>query len=266
MSVRVKAAQVLETLGYIPAGMGAIMKVRGYDLVVHHRRRTIKNAANWPGGRQAQKMVAANFRRYSRLDRETTAGAGAFKVVAESFMRIRTDPNLRDVDDLFVNLEQGGTLTSKSAMLIPVGKGLTTRRWSQLIASRQLTLIPRPGKAPLLIKFIGPRRSGKGEGFGGNAELYGVLARSRRQRPLLGFFDTFNSVLPLHLRKMDQSLDRMLTEAGRAANAKELWSLGGGTEDTFARRQRKYGYAGEGAFAKKMEGIEKRDSIAGGGA
>ena len=239
------------------------MFVRVFDLLTHHRHSVIKAAAtSFPGGRGAQKMVAANFRRYSR-EKEKVGAAGAFRIVGESFMRA-SDKARWISSDLFKNLEQGANIGSADPMLIPIGKGLTTRKWADMIKSKALTVIQRPGKPALLVKFIGPRRSGKLRGFGGNAELFGVLTHSRRQRPILGFFAGFDRVLPRHLAKMDRSLDRLLTEAGRAANAKEVFDVGGGTEDTFVRRLLKYGYGGDPetrAFVGRMAALEARDSL-----
>jgi hypothetical protein len=235
-----------------PSLTAGVMNLRIYDYLVHHRRGVGRDAAStFPGGRRAQKMVFAFYRRYGRSPDPTNpiTRVGTGRLDAADKM----DAALGE--GTFRNLEEGARVSARRPMLIPFPgalraaaarmgadqtgiRGLTPADRAALAERRDLVIIKRPGGVLLIGRRIGISKKNV---EGRSIKLLAIVTRNRTQRPLLGFFRRAESILPYHLGKIEKSLAAVATHAGRVRVARGIAAAGVFQhEDTFLRNRSRF--------------------------
>ena len=207
--IHFNAAEVIATIGTLPAIAPAVIAERNKDAVDHHQRGVLKDAkSNFPGGRGAQKFLAARMGRYGR----TTGSSLPTKMSqarGESFA-------VEGRDGLLETLEEGGTRSAREPMAVPLARrfqgGRNRSKWEAALKSGEFDVIPSRG---LLVQTrVGGRVGGSRAGF--RSEIVGMLRRKTTVRPLLGFFARWEKILPRVQARYDSDVEKMLTAAGRA--------------------------------------------------
>jgi hypothetical protein len=210
IEIRARIGETVATLGFVPAIMPAVIAERNFDALDHHKRGVIKDARSWPGGRGAQKFVAARLFRYGR-----TTGAAWPTTLSEA----RGEGfAVEGRQGIIEGLETGGVRRGIGVMAIPFDTPYVDRKygrgdWEEALARREFEIIPGRG---LLVETVPGRKGGKGL----RTEIVGTLKRSVKVRALLGFFKRWETNLPKVLAKYEADLGLMLDAAGREA-AKE---------------------------------------------
>lgn len=207
--VQFNAAEVIATIGALPAIAPAVIAERHKDAVDHHQRGLLKDArTNFPGGRGAQKFLAARLSGYGR----TTGSQLPTKMSqarGESFA-------VEGRDGLLETLEEGGTRSAREPMAIPLVKRYQGSRnlakWEADLQSGKFDVIPSRG---LLVDVRSAGRVG-GSRAGFRSEIVGMLRRQTTVRAMLGFFRRWETILPRVKAKYDRDIEKMLTAAGRA--------------------------------------------------
>ena len=202
LSIGVRAQNVLGTLGYMPTVMLAALAERNWDTVSHHRQSVLKHHG-LPGKRRAQKMLGANLRRQVRrrdnpqsIDDVRAEGFGV------TLPGQRNEGYSSSWGDFLQHLEEGAEITASDWMAIPTtGKVAMFRK--QLAAGKL-----RVVKRGILIRDVGGQHA--------RSEFMGVLRFGRTQRPMLGYYRRFDSVVQEAVEQYEKDLDRVLTAAGRA--------------------------------------------------
>lgn len=196
--------EVMATLGYLPPALAGAIAERNFDLVSHHKRSVLKHH-QLPARSSATRFLASRFFVYGRKTKSTPTRIEDAQ--GESFMAAASGETFGE-DRLRV-LEEGGTITSNAPMAMPFAPPTATG-WIERVFRRGLKAHAfgiTPGG--LIIRHEAGR--------GGMGEVIGKFIRSRRQRPLLGFFRQFASVMPRHLPKYERAAAMALTAAGREA-------------------------------------------------
>lgn len=203
----VKIAEALAAVALLPAGTQGAFRERIYDLLSHHRLSVLRHHG-LPGGRPAQQMLATRLYRYTRAE---TKGGRIVELVGEGFAAAESG-------EIFARgnlalLEHGGTVSSGQPMAIPTGQGRgqfggglrTHGNFASLLRSRGLDVSPSGAL------FTSTARGGL------RTVLWGVLRRSRRQRPVLGYYRQFEDVQRRHVSKFERDLELAMTASGRIA-------------------------------------------------
>lgn len=210
VEIDVRLGQVLATVALMPAAVQSAFRERLYDLLSHHRLSVLKHH-QLPSKRRAQQMLASRTYRYTRADAAGALGGG-LGVVGEGFLAAESGQTYGR--DAFKRLEEGGEVSAREAMIIPVGAGrrLALRdraAWERLLHG-DVDLIRAPSGRMLLVRQSIRKGSIK-------ETIYGVLSRRRRQPAQLGYYRQFDSVQGRHVAKLEADLDRAQTAAGQAA-------------------------------------------------
>jgi len=218
LDIQARVADVAATLGGIPDAVAAALHEAMFDLVNHHRRSVLKHHG-LPSKRRAQKMLAAQLHRYTKRGMER---ANPIEMSAESFGASSTPKFL-------LNLEYGGPIRSDDWMAIPVegglfmnksGERMTHANFRKFLTSNKLRAVSTR-RGILLVKEQSRSKTKTGEIKGARTVVYGVLRKSRTQRPMLGFNHAWEKNLPEQLAKFDKILDEAVTEAGRIRLARQ---------------------------------------------
>lgn len=267
VEVSVDASSVIATLGYFPAAMVRALHVRFIDLLSHHRRSVAKHH-KFPAKRRAQRMLFARLSAVYATQRKPT---DIDHLVGRSFSRpAREEPFPQDIAAMW---ETGADVNASAPFVIPLGFGLTTgglhgmtgfargAKTSKLFnevfrqggahTDRELHFVrTSSGRVLAVVETVAKRttsRKNRKTGVvtqtgGMRSQVVGVLARRRRQGPMIEFYGQFDRVLPKHQAKMDADLEMALTEAGRAKLEakldKELGLRGGPSGKVLGERKR----------------------------
>lgn len=209
VTIQTKIGDAIRTLGFIPPAMQGAIRSRFYDLLSHHRLHTMKYH-QLPGGRSAQKWLVTRLYRWTKL---TGGGVMPMNVVGEGFAA--------DVDEWGGQLkvmEQGGTRTTQAPMLVPIGAGdaagpglKPSKRLQRVLAEKSGAFITTGKGTTFLIEHM----AGKRNGMGARSMLLAVLTRRQKYRPMLGYQKAFDLVLPKHISKVGDDVDKAMTVAGR---------------------------------------------------
>jgi len=219
-TVRARIGEVVAMLGYLPPVIASVLAERNRDAADHHKRSLIKRAQrDFPGKRDAARFVASRLHGYGSKKRpcldindaqgESFAGA----VSGESYG-----------GKVFEQLEEGGTISAGAGlMFIPfnrISAKVRAKLGGKSLAADASLAISRTGLVFRRLK----KRGSAGEAT--RVKPFGVLRNSRRQRPLLKFFATWEGgVQPRMVSKLDRDLDRAITVAGQEALGSELAAL-----------------------------------------
>jgi hypothetical protein len=217
LRIDARAAEVVAMLGYIPMELLGRFHERTFDLMNHHRRSVLKHH-RFPAGRRAQKMLGARLYRYGARTRDPVK---IEQLVGESFA---VEPSGAFGDAMRV-WERGGTVRTSEAMAIPFFAGLSGKggRGARVSAKFRKLLEAglfdvAKGRGILFEPTVSRRRLKGVEGQTGyRSVIYGAARRRRVQPPVLGFYERFQSILPVHMAKFDRDLSLALTSAGREA-------------------------------------------------
>lgn len=232
---------VAAALGSVPPVVGAVLKMRLFDIVTHHRRSVLKHQT-FPGGRSGQKFLAATMKRYSRSEAER--GARSVGATAESFTHSRWP-------GFFGQVERGGTVRSARKMLVPFMATLRPGAHGGVVATSRIANPWDPAwweanRERIFITKRGVVVLHMGRGTSGDpsrSRPVALLRRSRRQRPILGFFSRWDAVLPRAVAAIDADFERLLSDQGRAQVEKMLSVTDAQHEETFVRRMLRGGFA-----------------------
>lgn len=215
LDVGLSIDEVIAQVGFLDATLLGAVRERFYQATDHHRRSVFKHVkATWPGGLKAMRMVASRFHRYS-------AGDSLSKLKGESFAAYSTKNPALDREAL-ERLETGGKVNPSGMMAIPIGAGarqirgrlIPTKQFTDALKNRQFVVINGKTVKGLLVKVYDATRR-KGEAIGERSVILGKLIKGRTQRPLLGFYDSADRVMPKHQAQMEKDLEAALTVAGR---------------------------------------------------
>lgn len=226
-----RLAEVVATVGYIPAGLIGALGERNYDLVRHHRLRIIKYGGdNFSNPARGRKFLASRLSGYGRkVPNPTTLE----QLQGESFLSSRSQDGMAKrtgrpfpLDDASMKrLETGGTVNTSEQMAVPIGygvqqtgpyKGLGTALFYRTLAAKGFDIINTPAAKGLLVLQADARKKA-GVEQGARTLIMGKLIRRRITRPRLGFFQQWASILPAHQAKYDAAIQKALTAAGRAS-------------------------------------------------
>ena len=220
---------VLASVGFLPSALVGSLSERQFQLVDHHRRKTIKSYTG-PGGRRAQKLIALRLSRYG-----SKPGASVISdLTGESFAtRAKEGPlSGRAIE----RLEEGGNVTTAEPMIVPIGAGareirggvMPTKQFVDAVKGRRFRFVKTARGVLAVVTYAGrgrqlflgaPTRLTR---VGEKSVVLGILSKKRKQRKLLNFFDTFDAVRPKHEAAMAKDLDLAMTSAGRAKLQKRL--------------------------------------------
>lgn len=231
--------EVVATLGYFPAIMPLVVSERNYDLLTHHRSGVLKDARkSFPSGRKGQQFAAAKLKRYGRKNPQTIQEVRAEGVAQED------KPEDRGADAL-ETLEFGRIVQTAKPMAIGYGGGKIDS------ASRALLTYLQP--RGVLLSFEKGRgyvdRENKDLGrVGDRTEIY-TLRRRRVARPLLGYYKRWDVSVPKALVKYEADLEKVLTEAGRAALSERI-VVADTRRRTYDKAYRQFLVGSPGAYAK----------------
>lgn len=237
LSVEARLGGVLAELGALPHALGAAMRSKVYDMLSHHRRSVLSHH-RFPSGRRAQQMLASRLYRYTRADTDPVRPAG---IVGEAFAAAQSGATFGG--ETFKQWEDGADISARESMVIPIAAGAkmmrgaagARARFRQLIERRELVLVERRGKFPLLVKPNEADRHG-----GERSTIYAVLTVRRRQGRILGFYAQFESVAARHLPRLERVLDIAMKAGGEAAVLEEERIKGIGREAYQASFKRIY--------------------------
>lgn len=222
LDLETKVGEVVAQIGFLPAALIAILRVRNFDMMDHHRRTT----ATKSGLHNADRARRFIFSRMFRYGAKVKNPLKIEDVQGESFLASREKSKGFPLDQrFFENLEFGGPVNSRQPMAIPILAGLQkgpygtmpTARFTRGVKDRSFDLVKAKSGKTLLIDV--QQRRGN---LGMRSVIVGVLARRRQQRPLLGFFKAWDAILPRHLAKYEKVMDLAMTEAGRQSIARQL--------------------------------------------
>lgn len=209
-----RIGEVLAAAANLPPAVLGAFRERVYDLLSHHRSSVLKHH-RLPGGRRAQKWLATRLYRFTRAPERPGHAADVY---GEGFAAAVSGETFGP--DALRRVEFGGTVTSRALMAIPTGLGAARRKqFARLLESGALSVTPT---GALVRERAGRARDARGA----RSELWGVLRRSRRQAPALGYEAQFRSVQARHLPKFEADLGRAVTAAGRAALAERARDRG----------------------------------------
>ena len=211
--------EVMATVGFIPSGLIGALAERNYDLVDHHRR-TVLKTHDMPAGLRATRWLATRLHRYGAT---TPSPTTLDELQGESFAAGQPEKGILDPKRI-ASLEDGGDVHTREQMAIPFGAGVQhiagregtpTAAFTRALERREFDIIDTPRARGLLILELNARR-GK-HAIGQRTAIMGVLRRSRHQRKMIGFYQSWGDILPRHLPRYDQAVDMSLTAAGQAA-------------------------------------------------
>lgn len=213
VTAKMEVQRAVNAVANLPAAVRGAVRALVFDVVDNHRLRVISRAGkNFPGKRQAQKMVAARTRRYAKVDTRLGQIAG---ILGESFARPlkgdeRGDQRLRI-------LETGGVVTSRRPMFVPLGATAREQRENRqrFQAGKSSGAIEvvrtRAGKA--LVIEVGYR--GGGQASAVSSRTIGILTRRRVQRPLLQFYPIWDETIVRRKDDFVRALSMAMTTAGQ---------------------------------------------------
>jgi hypothetical protein len=201
--IRVKMAKVVAQIGLMnPALLGALAEAN-YDLVNHHRRSILKHH-KLPAKSSATRMLAARLHGYGRTRRVPESFAD---LKAESFAAAKSGQTFGD--SLLIDLETGRSISASGPMAIPFA-AMTLQGGARSAAMRRFREQLNSGALKIIRGNLLIRREGRKP-----IKPLGILVKQRTQRPMLGFYRQWDSVLARHMAKFDRILDLAMTEAGR---------------------------------------------------
>jgi hypothetical protein len=218
-SIKMNLAEVVASVGLIPAALIGSIGMLNYDLVSHQRLKTLKDHG-LPGGRQAQKMLATRLFGYGRKVKSPTRIS---ELEGESFAAAVSGETFGG--EQLKDMETGRLVSSREPMAIPLGaaslrggaRSAAMARFRKQLKNRELV---RVGKGLLVLRKTQEShmaRASAGRAARGSTRIVGVLLRGRTQRPMLGFYRAFDAILPTHMGKYEKAMEQSLTAAGREA-------------------------------------------------
>lgn len=234
VSLSARIAEAVATLGYLPPALLGALQIRFFDLMDHHRKSVAKHAGQtWPAKARARKFIFAYSSRYGSLKREPTELAD---LVGESFLFSPRGASGGGGGTFWEAYERGGTISAGKGMLIPFEAGAGPLGASNLLRTRLVKSFARAGlDAGGVGGYLGggrfdiintPRVKGlliaelERRGSAGVRSIaLGVIRKTRRQRPILRFHQTFDAIWPAHSAKFDKAVDQAMTVAGQQALA-----------------------------------------------
>ena len=168
-----RLAEVVATVGYIPAGLIGALGERNYDLVRHHRLRMIKHGGDqFSNPARGKKFLASRLSGYGRkVPNPTTLE----QLRGESFLTSRANGVNKYSgrqfpldDESMKRLETGGVVNTREQMAIPIGQGVQragpfkgwgTKLFYEALRERKLVVINTPNtKGLLVLPYAGSRR------------------------------------------------------------------------------------------------------------
>lgn len=197
-----KIGEAVAAVGSMTDGLAAVMRVRLYDLLSHHRLGVMKRQL-FPAGRGAQKMIASRTFRYTK---RTEGDSKPLSIMAESFAA--AESGLTFGANFFENVEGGATINAGGYFVIPAGKGarrtakgiIPNARFRELLAAGAFFL-GKNGRLFLKSVDMASKR---------RPELWGVLRKVRKQRPLLRWYSEFDSIAAQHAVEIDRDITAAL--------------------------------------------------------
>lgn len=236
LDIGARMQNVLGTLGSLPPVLLRAMAERNFDTLTHHRQSVLKHH-KLPGRRRAQKMLAANLKRYVR---DIKSPASVKDLEGEGFAAQLSGQS--KWGDFLRNLEEGGSLSpgENGRFAVPL---IRPKRFRELLAEGRLTLVP--GKNILIEETKGRGAARRGA----RTIIWGFLLKRRQQRALLGYFDRFDAVVQEESPEYDRDIERSLTAAGRARLDRTI-SANGAARQAFADEFRRYIGTNPGKFAE----------------
>ena len=205
-----KIAAAVAQVGMTVPALAAVIKVRLYDLMSHHRQSILAHNA-FPDKRSAQKMLATRLWRYATA---TGGEAKPLQFEASGFAAAETGETFGP--SFFRTVEEGGTINSSKPMAIPTGAAgkmmnggfVAGPAFARLLAARGFDVAPSGALFTM---------AGASKDAGARFVLWGMLRRRRQQRPILKFFEQFNSIFGRHMAEIDRDLDAVEKAVGNEA-------------------------------------------------
>ena len=222
LEIRLDMSEVLATCGCVPASLAGALSARSFDLLSHHRKAVIKNAKTWPGGAKAQRAVASRLFRYGSKNGEQASAIS--DVQGQSFAASTSEPSSPFAGGSLGKLESGGTVSTNQPMIVPIARGLNndgltkSRMFINAIKNHTFDVITQgKGRGLVILQHAANNKDQNDEKFRGwRSVVIGKLLKSRRQSPMLRFFESFERIVPKHKADMEKDLGDALTAAGLA--------------------------------------------------
>lgn len=204
---------IVDAMG--PALAGAV-DTWMYDLVSHHRMSVAKHTKLGSrisrGGHGGKYWFLSRSFRYANAvyDRGPMPIS---KMRAESF--VASESGERFGEDRFRQVEYGGTFTSAEPMVVPIGKyraGEYRKQLMQWLKEQSLQIT----KSGFLIR--GKWRRSKTRSTNVATEVVGMLRKTRRERPVLGFHSQWESVFARKSADLDKVAQAAIVGDERAVS------------------------------------------------
>jgi hypothetical protein len=234
IDVSAQANAVVAQLGYMPAAMLGMMRLRLLDLVDHHRLSVGKAVGkDFPSHRRAQKMFFALSVRYG-------AKPGQAKSIEDLYGRsFAIAPESVGREKFWELMQTGGRVQARAPFFIPfkdkgsfanqyAGDGPFSIARSGLVFMRTAKRTRRQGTATFVSATGAPVASGV---------AIGVLRRSRQSKKRLKFWELLDSIKGKHFEAMEKDVDLAMTVAGQARLVRKGGELAAKLAGSFSQQK-----------------------------